>query len=132
MITQRRVFRAKPGASGAVVNNLKEFQPIVERGGGPLRRIYTDLLSGETDRVVWEFDFASDQHLLHHDIEILPNGNILAIAWEAKTADQVGAAGGDPATMPPSGLWPDMVIEIEPQRPNGGRVAHLGPSGAGP
>ena len=57
MITQRRVFRAKPGASGAVVSKLKEFQPIVERVGGPPRRIYTDLFSGETDRVVWEFDF---------------------------------------------------------------------------
>ena len=56
MITQRRVFRAKPGASGEVVIKLKEFQPIVERVGGPPRRIYTDLLSGETDRVVWEFD----------------------------------------------------------------------------
>ena len=56
MITQRRVFRAKPGASVAVVNKLKEFKPILERVGGPARRIYTDLLSGETDRVVWEFD----------------------------------------------------------------------------
>lgn len=56
MITQRRVFRAKPGGSAAVVSKLKEFQPIVDRVGGPPRRIYTDLLSGETDRVVWEFD----------------------------------------------------------------------------
>ena len=41
MITQRRVFRAKPGASVAVVNKLKEFKPILERVGGPARRIYT-------------------------------------------------------------------------------------------
>lgn len=59
MITQTRVFRAKPGASGAVVDKLKEFQPIVDRVGGPPRCIYTDLLSGETDRVVWGFDFES-------------------------------------------------------------------------
>ena len=56
MITQRRVFRAKPGSSSAVVNKLKEFQQIVELVGGPPRRIYTDHLSGATDRVVWEFD----------------------------------------------------------------------------
>jgi len=56
MITQRRVFRAKPGCSSAVVNKLKEFQSIVAQVGGPPRRIYTDHLSGETDRVVWEFD----------------------------------------------------------------------------
>ena len=40
-----------------MVGKLKEFQTIVERVGGPPRRIYTDLFSGETDRVVWEFDF---------------------------------------------------------------------------
>lgn len=55
MITQRRVFQAKPGAAGAVVAKMKEFQPIFESQGGPACRIYTDLLSGPTDRVVWEF-----------------------------------------------------------------------------
>ncbi len=55
MITQRRVFQAKPGAAGAVVAKMKEFQPTFESQGGPPCRIYTDLLSGHTDRVVWEF-----------------------------------------------------------------------------
>ena len=55
MITQRRVFQAKPGAAGAVVAKMKEFQPIFEGQGGPPCRIYTDLLSGHTDQVVWEF-----------------------------------------------------------------------------
>lgn len=59
MITQRRVFQAKPGQAGAVVAKMKEFQPIFERHGGPQCRIYTDLLSGHTDRVVWEFDVES-------------------------------------------------------------------------
>jgi len=56
MITQRRVFQAKPGAGADVVAKMKEFQPIFEQNGGPQCRIYTDLLSGNTDRVVWEFD----------------------------------------------------------------------------
>ena len=59
MITQRRVFQAKPGASANVVAKMKEFQPIFERHGGPACRIYTDLFSGNTDRVVWEFDAES-------------------------------------------------------------------------
>ena len=59
MITQRRVFQAKPGAAAAVVTKMKEFQPIWEKQGGPESRIYTDLLSGNTDRVVWEFDVES-------------------------------------------------------------------------
>ena len=59
MITQRRVFQAKPGAAGQVVDRMKEFQPIFEQHGGPQCRIYTDLLSGHTDRVVWAFDMDS-------------------------------------------------------------------------
>lgn len=56
MITQRRVFQAKPGASAAVVAKMKEFQTVFEKHGGPPGRIYTDLYSGRADQVVWEFD----------------------------------------------------------------------------
>ena len=56
MITQRRVFQAKPGSAAAVVAKMKDFQPILEKAGGTGGRIYTDLYSGHTDRVVWEFD----------------------------------------------------------------------------
>ena len=59
MITQRRVFQAKPGMSGDVVAKMKEFQSVFERHGGPACRYYTDHLSGRTDRVVWEFDTES-------------------------------------------------------------------------
>jgi hypothetical protein len=59
MITQRRVFQAKPGAATAVVVKMKEFQPIFEKHGGSATRIYTDLYSGHTDRVVWEYDVES-------------------------------------------------------------------------
>ena len=56
MITQRRVFQAKAGQAGQLVERMKEFKPTFEKYGGPSSRIYTDLLSGNTDRVVWEFD----------------------------------------------------------------------------
>ena len=42
-----------------MVAKMKEFQPIFEQHGGPVCRIYTGLLSGPTDRVVWEFDIQS-------------------------------------------------------------------------
>ena len=59
MITQRRVFQAKPGSAAAVVAKMRAFQTIFEQHGGPSCRIYTDQLSGNTDRVVWEFDIDS-------------------------------------------------------------------------
>ena len=74
MITQRRVFQAKPGSAGAVVATMKAFQPILEKASGVGSRIYTDLYSGHTDQVVWEFDVESlgklesfNQKILHSD-----------------------------------------------------------------
>ncbi len=73
MITQRRVFQAKPGAAAAVVARMKEFQPIYEKHAGPASRIYTDLYSGRTDRVVWEFDAESLGSLQSMDWEASKN-----------------------------------------------------------
>ena len=32
--------------------------------------------------MVWDFEYANENELTHHDIEIMPNGNILAISYE--------------------------------------------------
>ncbi len=70
MITQRRVFQAKPGAAAAVVAKMKEFQAISEMYGGPAVRIYTDFYSGNTDEVQWEFDVESLSKLEELDWEL--------------------------------------------------------------
>ena len=77
MIIQRRVFQAKPGAGAVVVAKMKEFQPIWEKHGGPACRIYTDLYSGQTDRVVWEYDAESLAKLESLDWEISQNAELL-------------------------------------------------------
>jgi hypothetical protein len=58
--------------------------------------------------VVWEFKYSSTSYLAHHDIEPLPNGNVLIIAWEYISASQAQAAGRSSATT----LWPDHIIEV--------------------
>ncbi|UCB53410.1 MAG: hypothetical protein JSV10_04865 [Candidatus Zixiibacteriota bacterium] len=63
--------------------------------------------------VVWDFEYSTNQHCLHHDIEGLPNGNVLMVAWEYKTAAEAIAAGRDPALVIDA-LWPDHIIEVEP------------------
>ena len=52
----------------------------------------------------------------------MPNGNILAIAWEQKSAREANQAGRLPALTPEVGLWPDMIVEFEPQLPDGARI----------
>ena len=106
-------------SNGNLLRTARE--PVVEifKGGGQGGRIQEFSWDGN---LVWEFVYASAEHLLHHDIEPLPNGNILVLAWESKTVKQAQQAGRRPELLPEKGLWPDMILEIEPTRPAGGRV----------
>lgn len=72
--------------------------------------------------MVWDFKYANANELIHHDIEVLPNGNILAISYEVKTVDEAIAAGTDPKHIAKAGIWPDKIIEIKPTKPNGGEI----------
>jgi len=72
--------------------------------------------------MIWEFDYSTDQYCLHHDIEVLPNGNILMIAWEYKTAAEAIAAGKNPNNLHGGQLWPDTIIEVEPTGSSGGTI----------
>jgi hypothetical protein len=78
---------------------------------------------GEGGRVVerawdgtlnWEYEYNSTSVRQHHDVERLPNGNVLLIAWELKTAEQAIAAGRDPGKLMDNELWPDHIIEVDP------------------
>ena len=72
--------------------------------------------------MLWDFEFATEEHHAHHDIAVMPNGNILAIAWEAKSMKGAIEAGRKPERTPKAGIWPDMVVEIKPEGMFGGRI----------
>lgn len=88
------------------------------RGGGIAGRVE----KFDTDStLLWEFEYSTSNYCSHHDIEPLPNGNILLIAWEYKTKEEALYAGRDPAILG-NELWPDHVIEIEPTASSGGTI----------
>src|SRR5680860_1798773 len=60
--------------------------------------------------VVWQLDYADDNVMQHHDIEPLPNGNVLFVAWERKSGAEAIAAGRDPELLPDDELWPDTIV----------------------
>jgi hypothetical protein len=72
--------------------------------------------------LVWEFEYFSDRYCLHHDYEVLPNGNILMIAWEYKTHEDAIVAGRKPEAIPSNGIWPVHVIEVQPTGPSSGDI----------
>jgi len=70
--------------------------------------------------VVWDYTISSRNECQHHDLEPLPNGNILAIVWESHTFIEAVEAGRI-ETSPM--LWSERIIEIEPDLENDtGRV----------
>ena len=62
----------------------------------------------------WSFDYSDSTHCQHHDAIWLPNGHMVAIAWELKTRDEAIAAGRDTAKLTAGKLWPDHIIEVDP------------------
>jgi hypothetical protein len=72
--------------------------------------------------LLWRFELADEQRTLHHDVEELPNGNLLAICWDWHSPEEALAHGRDPEVVDAEGFWPDAVIEIEPTPPEGGKI----------
>jgi hypothetical protein len=94
----------------------------------PNPRFFSGGITGRVERyswngsLEWSYTYSDQTHCLHHDIVMLPSGNILMIAWEYKTMAEAIAAGRDPATLPYGELWPDHVIEVQPTSPTDGAI----------
>lgn len=81
------------------------------------------------DNLVWSMEIntgdknnPSGAKMMHHDVEVLPNGNILAIVWEYKTLAECLQAGRDPNKMDAEYLWPDYIAEIKKTGTSGGDI----------
>lgn len=105
--------------NGHLIRGGREPEVPVFYSGGQGGRIQEFTWDGE---LVWDYLFASEEHLLHHDLEVLSNGNVLAIAWERKTVEDAQRAGRKPERTPKGGLWPDKIVELEPLPPNDARI----------
>ncbi len=53
---------------------------------------------------------------------MLPNGNVLMVAWELKSRQEAIDAGRDPSLIIDDKLWPDTIIEVQPDGATGGIV----------
>jgi len=71
------------------------------------------------NNLLWSYNFSDNNYHQHHDIEIMPNGNILVLCWERKLLIDAILAGRDPSLLADNELWPTYIIEVEPQSSNG-------------
>ncbi|NND08784.1 MAG: hypothetical protein HKN87_20610 [Saprospiraceae bacterium] len=96
-------------------------EPEVPRfgAGGQGRRLQEIAPDGT---LIWDYVSATDTNLLHHDVAVLPNGNIPAIAYEHVFAERSSTLGRKPDQIPEQGLWTDVIFELEPIRPDGAEI----------
>jgi hypothetical protein len=65
-------------------------------------------------QVIWDFQLASPTEQLHHDFTVLPNGNILLLAWEDKSSLGAISQGRDPGSLAPGPFWSEKILELDP------------------
>ncbi|MEY3386526.1 MAG: hypothetical protein RIR53_1337 [Bacteroidota bacterium] len=71
---------------------------------------------------VWSYTHLSQTARSHHDVEILPNGNILMLVWESHSIDEAVAAGRPRTRLMENALWSERVIEVRRTGPTTGEV----------
>lgn len=84
--------------------------------GGIVQKIAWD---GE---VIWHYEYSSSTYRQHHDVEILPNGNVLMISWQYKSDADALDAGRNPLLLTENELWPDSIIEVQPTGATTGEI----------
>jgi len=89
---------------------------IIGGSGGGVQEVAWD------GTVVWDFRYDTSYYLSHHDVEVLPNGNLLMIAWEYLSTTEAIAQGRNPAYVSGPVFAPDHVIEVERTGPTSGDV----------
>ena len=88
-------------------------------GGGQGGRIERYNWNGN---LIWSYNYASADFHQHHDIAYMPNGNILLLAWEKKSAAEAVQAGRNPANLNALGLWTETIVELQPSGPNSAEI----------
>ena len=71
--------------------------------------------------MLWTDTLASPSHHQHHDIAVMPNGNILAILWEKWFAEDAIARGQLPE-LASEEVWVTRVFELAPLPGTGSEV----------
>lgn len=67
-----------------------------------------ELFNWEGD-LIWNFEYLEDDIQAHHDIEPLPNGNFLFIAWERISEEEAQSYG----RKYEGEVWSEKIIEME-------------------
>jgi len=91
---------------GMLLSMIESDDPKILIGGFGGRIQLLDKDGG----VNWDFIYSTNDKIIHHDAEMLPNGNILIMTWERKSNEQAIENGYKLDVE----LFPDGIIEVNP------------------
>ena len=67
----------------------------------------------------WEYKISTDSLILHHDIELLPNGNIMCMGWQRLSRQKTIALGRDTTLAAATAdVWDEVILELMPVGPS--------------
>jgi len=91
---------------GKSIGMFKRSEPVVSFGGyGGIVKIFD-----ETGTETWSYDYVNGNDIGHHDVEMLPNGNVIFLVWEEIDATEAQAAGVNFS----SNVYTEKLIEVNP------------------
>ena len=111
--SKRNVFCAYLRTNGNLVRdgNDLELAPQFAAGGaaGYVEEVTWD------NQLVWSWSaLPRFAYLSHHDLALLPNGNVLVLVWERKDKEASLAASRHPDLIPDGEVWNNLVVELRP------------------
>ncbi|MAJ44089.1 MAG: arylsulfotransferase (ASST) [Candidatus Marinimicrobia bacterium] len=83
------------------------------QGGGPSGGRFKKM--DWEGNIIWDYTLPTNVCIPHHDIAVLPNGNILAICSETKSQEEAINAGRENLD---GSMTLDMIVEIRPEENN--------------
>ena len=110
-----------PGEEPGFENTLlyypcRSLNPTMEAGGVGGKVI---IYNWEGDEL-WNYQLSNNDYQHHHDIAVLPNGNILMVAWERLYSSEWQALGRTSVNNSLNQMWTTAIFEIEPNLQTGG------------
>ena len=101
-------------ADSSIIYPYRVVSPTMSAGGvgGGIAHIAWD------GTLIWQYEVSDDNYQHHHDVQPLPNGNILVVAWERKTAAEAYAMGRHTIDNPLGEMWSTAIFELEMLPPN--------------
>jgi len=123
-VINRWVGSAPPGLSayllqdGSLIRTMRILNNNMSMGG----------LAGGLERfdwggtLLWSYRCSGRDSTSHHDLDVLPNGNILLLAAYSKSISEAVAQGRDSNINNDTILFSESILEIEPIGTDSGRV----------